>query len=242
MPRFLSPEVKARVRELYEGTALTHAQIAAKTGVGASTVSVLAEKWGWTRHPAAQRSPQLREWRRAAIVSLREAGAPAGLIADAAGCHRNTVGRIAPLKRAAAFGTGAAAAADAPPVPAHLAELHAALTKPELRKEEAAPLILRAAAALGAEALLRQDLAVERTAQALARLAERIAALPDEEPHSGAGLNDPDCWRPATFEETNILLEELARRFEVWNAKEDAEKAEAAAGALAESEAGVNSR
>jgi hypothetical protein len=115
-------------------------------------------------------------------------------------------------------------------------------TKPELRKEEAAPLILRAAAALGAEALLRQDLAVERTAQALARLAERIAALPDEEPHSGAGLNDPDCWRPATFEETNILLEELARRFEVWNAKEDAEKAEAAAGALAESEAGVNSR
>ena len=40
-------------------------------------------------------------------------------------------------------------------MPAHLAELHTALTKPVLRKGEAAPLLLRAAAALGAEALLR---------------------------------------------------------------------------------------
>src|SRR4051794_10844902 len=101
MPRYLAAEVVARVRELYEGTALTHARIAATTGVGASTVAVLAEKSGWTRHPAARRSPQLRGWKRAAIVSLREAGAPAGIIAEAAGCHRNTVARIAPRRAAA---------------------------------------------------------------------------------------------------------------------------------------------
>jgi hypothetical protein len=225
MPRFLAPEVVAKVRELYEGTSLTHARIAAKTGVGASTVAVLAEKWGWTRHPEARRSPQLRGWKRAAIVSLREAGAPAGVIAEAAGCHRNTVGRIAPLKRPAAPAVAPDHAAEAgvppiPPVPEHLADLHAALMSPELRKEEAAPLILRAAAALGAEALVRQDPQVERTGQILARLAERVAALPDLAPHPGAGADDGSAG-PATFEETNALLEELARRFEAWNPEED---------------------
>ena len=44
MPRFLPEEVVATVRELYEGTELTHAQIAARTGVGASTLAVLAQK------------------------------------------------------------------------------------------------------------------------------------------------------------------------------------------------------
>ena len=36
MPRFLPEEVVAKVRELYEGMPLTHARIAAATGVGAS--------------------------------------------------------------------------------------------------------------------------------------------------------------------------------------------------------------
>jgi hypothetical protein len=126
-----------------------------------------------------------------------------------------------PERRAAAFGTGAAVEAGFAPVPAHLAALHTALTRPELCKAEAAPLLLRAAAALGAEALLRQDLAVERTGQVLARLAERVAALPDEGPHAGAGIERTD-WRPATFEETNELLEELARRLGTWDAAEAA--------------------
>src|SRR5205085_7480100 len=134
MPRFLAAEVVARVRELYEGTPLTHAQIAAETGVGASTVAVLAQKHGWKRHPAARRSPQLRGWKRVAVVSLRDAGAPAGVIAAAAGCHRNTVGRIAPLCRAPAPAKPEAAAGSAPPppppIPEHLAQLPAALPSP----------------------------------------------------------------------------------------------------------------
>jgi hypothetical protein len=234
MPRFLSAEVVAKVRELYEGTAMTHARIAAETGVGASTVAVLAEKSGWKRHPAARRSPQLRGWKRVAIVSLREAGAPAGVIAEAAGCHRNTVGRIAPLRRAAAP-AGPKAAAEAgfaavpPPIPEHLADLHAALMSPDLRKAEAAPLLVRCAAALGAEALVRPDAQVERTAQALTRLAWRVAALPDEGPYAGRGADDGHRG-PATFAETNELLEDLARRLGAFGVEEFAEHAEADAG------------
>ncbi|HKG81957.1 MAG TPA: hypothetical protein VKB16_02175 [Beijerinckiaceae bacterium] len=66
-------------------------------------------------------------------------------------------------------------------------------------------------AALGAEALVRQDLAVERTGQVLARLAERVAALPDQGPYAGVG--PMRAGGPATFEETNALLDELARHF-----------------------------
>jgi hypothetical protein len=219
MPRFLAEEVVARVRELYEGMPLTHARIAAAAGVGESTVSVLAQKHGWTRCPEARTSRRLSHDQYEAILRLRDAGASARAVAAAAGCHARTVGRIAPPeRRAAAFGPGAALspgsapAASLPPVPEHLADLHAALVNPGLRKAEAAPLLVRAAAALGAEALMRQDAQVERTAQALARLAERVAALPDEGPYAGAGAGDG--WKgPATFEETNALLEDLARRF-----------------------------
>jgi hypothetical protein len=215
MPRFLPEEVVAKVRELYEGMPLTHARIAAATGVGESTVSVLAQKNGWTRCPEARTSRRLSHDQCEAILRLREAGASARSVAAAAGCHARTVGRIAPPeRRTAAFGTlaapwpGAAAQAGALPVPEHLADLHAALMSPGLRKAEAAPLLVRAAAALGAEALVRQDLAVERTGQVLARLAERVAALPDQGPYAGA---DPRQG-PATFEEENALLDELARR------------------------------
>ncbi|HEX8168676.1 MAG TPA: hypothetical protein VF601_23185 [Beijerinckiaceae bacterium] len=238
MPRFLAEEVVARVRELYEGAPLTHARIAAAAGVGESTVSVLARKHGWTRCPEARTSRRLSHDQYEAILRLRDTGASARSVAAAAGCHARTVGRIAPPdRRAAAFGTGAAsvpgaarsgAAAEAgfaavpPPVPEHLADLHAALVSPDLRKAEAAPLLVRAAAALGAEALVRPDAQVERTAQALARLALRVAALPDEGPYAGAGADDR--YRgPATFDEANELLEEIARRYEAFVAREDAE-------------------
>jgi hypothetical protein len=235
MPRFLPPEVVAKVRELYEGMPLTHARIAAATGVGASTVSVLAQKEGWTRHPEARTVARLAAGRREAILRLREAGVPARAVAAAAGCHPRTVGRIvSPERRAAAFGIDAAAEAGFPPVPAHLADLHAALTNPDLRKEEAAPLLLRTAAALGAEALLRQDAQVERTGQALARLAERVAALPDEGPYAGRGADD--AYRGfQTIEEENAALEELARRIEAFTVREDGKDAGGRAPALDES-------
>ncbi len=241
MPRFLSAEAKARARELYEGTTLSHARIGAAAGMGASTVSVLAQIEGWTRHPEARTSPRLAEDRRAAILRLRRAGAPAGDIAAAAGCHRNTIGRIAPLAGRRGVAIGPEAAAGSALIPAHFAELHAALTNPQLHKAEAVPLLLRCATALGAEALLRQDAEVERTAQALGRLAEGVAALPDEGPYAGRGADDA-YGGPQTFEEENAVLEELARRIEEWNATDDAEEAGAAARALDVSEADAKLR
>jgi DNA invertase Pin-like site-specific DNA recombinase len=121
MPRFLAAEVKAKVRELYEGTALTHARIAAATGVGASTVSVLAQREGWTRHPEARTVARLEAGRREAILRMREACVPARAIAAAAGCHPRTVGRIAsPERRAVAFGIDVSTEAGFAPVPAAL--------------------------------------------------------------------------------------------------------------------------
>src|SRR5215207_5356714 len=49
----------------------------------------------------------------------------------------------------------------------------------------------------GAAALVRQDLAVERTGQVLARLAERVAALPDQGPYAGVGPMRAGGRRPS---------------------------------------------
>ena len=222
MPRVLPTEVKERVRELYEGTGLTHARIAARTGVGASTVSVLAEKEGWTRHPEAKKSPGVPGQKRGAIVTLARHGVPKGEIAALAGIHRNTVGRIT-----AEAGLGATedpGAADAS-VPPHLAALYEALLKPDLHKNDAAPLLVRAAAVLGAQALVRADGPTAKAAQALGRLAEHVAALPEHGAY--AGVRDLDDG-PATYEETNELLEEFARRLEAFDAQEAAAAAAAA--------------
>jgi hypothetical protein len=221
MPRFLDLEVKARVRELYEGTGLTHAKIAARTGVGASTVSVLAEKEGWTRHPEAKKSPGVPGEKRGAIVTLARHGVPKGEIAALAGIHRNTVGRI--TAEAGLGATEEPGLADAS-VPPHLAALYEALLRPDLHKDDAAPLLVRAAAVLGAQALVRADGQAAKAAQALGRLAEHVAALPERGAYAGVR----DVYEgPQTVEETNELLEELAIRLGEW----DAERAAAGAAA-----------
>jgi hypothetical protein len=108
-------------------------------------------------------------------VRLARDGVPKREIAALAGVHRNTVGRIARGEGLASGQATGSAAALAP----HLAELHRALMDPDMYKEDAAPLLARAAAALAAEALVRPDAQAAKTAQALGRLAEHVAALPD---------------------------------------------------------------
>jgi transposase len=224
MPRFLDVEVKERVRELYEGTGLTHAKIAARTGVGASTVSVLAEKEGWTRHPEAKKSPGVAAVKRDAVVALVRHGVPKTEIAALAGIHRNTVGRIAAEAGLGAEEAGVGAETGVPP---HLADLYAALMKPDLHKDDAAPLLVRAAAVLGAQALVRADGPAAKAAQALGRLAEHVAALPERGAYAGVR----DVYEgPQSFDETNELLEEFALRLDAWDAQRRGEAA--AAGAL----------
>jgi len=208
MPKHLPPEVKQRVRALYEGSTLTHAQIGAEAGVAGSTVSVWGAAGGWTRPSGARVTARLVLAQRATVARLSRNGARHADVAVAVGCHRRTVGRIA--------AAGPVPADEGPPEPPpHLAELRAALVNPSVRKEEAVPLLTRAATALAADALVTPDAQAERTARALANLAHCLAALPDHGPHAGA--HDP-YQGPQTFEETNELLEELATRLAEWNA------------------------
>jgi hypothetical protein len=212
MGKHLPDDVKHNARALYEGTTLTHAAIGAEVGVAPSTVSVWAAAGGWTRPRGARVTARLVTAQRATVSRLFRNGARAGDVAAVAGCHRRTVGRIAAMEP---FGPDEAApGADAAP---HLAELRAALLNPGIRKDEAAPLITRAAAALTADALVAPDAQAERTARALANLAHCLAALPDHGPHAG-GAHDPYAG-PQTFEETNACLEELAMRLEQFSAE-----------------------
>ena len=50
----------ATVRRLIEQTTLSHGQIAARTGVSGSTISVWARDGGWKRPPVAPRDPDTR--------------------------------------------------------------------------------------------------------------------------------------------------------------------------------------
>ena len=147
MPKHLPPEVKQRVRALYEGSTLTHAQIGAEAGVAGSTVSVWGAAGGWTRPPGARVTARLVLAQRATVARLSRNGARHADVAVAVGCHRRTVGRIAAARPVTAD--------EGPPEPpAHLAELRAALVNPSVRKDEAVPLLTRAATALAADALV----------------------------------------------------------------------------------------
>jgi hypothetical protein len=222
MPKHLPPEVKQKVRALYEGSTLTHAQIGAETGVAESTVSVWGAAGGWTRPRGARVTARLVLAQRATVARLSRNGARPADVAAAAGCHRRTVGRIAAEPFAA---EPLAAEAPTPEPPPHLAELHAALVNPSLRKEEAVPLLTRAATAVAADALLAPNAQAERTARALASLAHCLAALPDQGPHAGAGLYDDPYAGPQSFDEINECLEELAIRLGEWKGEVDERKA-----------------
>src|SRR5436305_14006852 len=62
--RLVSDVVLAKVRHLYEGTDLTHRQIAARTGVHHVSVSRWGRHFGWQRPPHAPRaSNMVPDWR-----------------------------------------------------------------------------------------------------------------------------------------------------------------------------------
>ena len=67
-------------------------------------------------------------------------------------------------------------------------------------------------------------LTVEGRGRAHQRLhrTERVAALPDEGPYAGRSADDAGGG-PQTFEETNALLEEIARRFADFGVETDPE-------------------
>ncbi|HEX8663616.1 MAG TPA: phage terminase small subunit-related protein [Beijerinckiaceae bacterium] len=203
------PEKRAQAKWLGETTTLNCAEIAARVDASPSIVRTWKADDRWKRPAGAPEKRTFTRERREAIARLRGLGGTNADIARVAECSPDTVARIPPIPPR---GAKAQAAAPAPGLaPEEAARLHEALTAEGLGRRELLRLIERALVLVAADALVGRDPLVDRRAQALARTAATVKALPDDAA-AGVSLHD-QLSVPATFEETNLLLEELARRF-----------------------------
>jgi len=202
------PEVKAAVRKMVEETTLTFAAIAAATGVPRATVSDWTVRHGWRRPDGAFTRRPLPKAEHAA----------AGRILGQGVCHRDlalvmhrdpeVVRRWRPP--GAAAGDAASADDGASLLPPQAAALHEALTAGPIGRDEFLRRTPEALALVMAETVIAK-LNPDRKAQALAHLTATAARMPVEAPAPGASQDD-DQNGPATYDETNALIEELALR------------------------------
>jgi hypothetical protein len=211
MPQRHPDETKAQTRLLCETTAMTYQEIGAAVGVPAPTIGYWKRTEGWTRPPEAlQRRPIPRRKRNAAIRLCQAGGNPDDL-AEILECHRRTAQRLRHevhdgLEPPAAFAPDEAAA------------LHAALAGGGLDRRTLLRLAEEALARAILDALARRD--PHARVQDLARTIQTIRMLPDQAPAGGVFLHDRPPG-PATFDEANALLEDLARRYEAFLAREE---------------------
>lgn len=197
---------------------MTFAAIAAATGVPRATVSDWTVRHGWKRPDGAFTRRPLPKAEHAA----------AGRILDCGVCHRDlalvmhrdpeVVRRWRP--------PGAAAAGDADGgaslLPAQAAALHEALTAGPIGRDEFLLRTPEALALVMAETVIAK-LNPDRKAQALAHLTATAARMPAEAPARGASPDDASHDDgPATYDETNALLEEFALRLAAFDAGEQA--------------------
>ena len=163
-------------------------------------------------------------------AASRAEHAAAGRILGQGVCHRDlalvmhrdpeVVRRWRPPGAAAA---GAAAAADdgASLLPPQAAALHEALTAGPIGRDEFLRRTPEALALVMAETVIAK-LNPARKAQALAHLTATAARMPAEAPARGASPDDSHDNGPATYDETNALLEEFALRLAAFDAAEQA--------------------
>jgi hypothetical protein len=218
MPWSHSPELQAAVRQVVEGTTTSIAAIAAATGVGRSTVSDWIAREGWTRpEGASTRRPVTRE-ERAAATRVLDLGASLHDVGLLMRRHPEVVRRWRTPRDASA----AAEAEEAPRAPpAHAAALYEALTAGAIGRDELVRRAPQALALVMAETLVAR-LDPDRKARALARLAAIAASMPADAPARGALPDDDLHAGPATYDETNALLEEFAVRLAAFDAAEEA--------------------
>jgi hypothetical protein len=217
MPWSHSPELKAAVRELVEGTTMSIAAISAATGVASSTIGDWIVRERWIRPEGAfTRRPVTREERAAATRTLDLGASPhdVGLLMRR---HPEVV------RRWRTPGDASAAAEEEAPraPPAHAAALYEALTAGAIGRDELVRRAPQALALVMAETLVAR-LDPDRKAQALARLAAIAARMPADAPARGALPDDDLHAGPATYDETNALLEEFAVRLAAFDAAEQA--------------------
>jgi hypothetical protein len=200
-----SPEVKAAVRALVEGTEKSLAEIGAETGVGRSTVSEWTTGEGWRRPEGAfSRRPVTRAVQDAArrMLAMGVCLHDLALVMER---NPDVVRRWRPPRKAAA-----PPAEDARAAPPQVAALYAALTTGLIGRDELLRHTPQALALVMAETVFG-TLNPDRKAQALARITASAARMPAEAPAPRAPLKDAYDG-PGTYDETNALIEELAQR------------------------------
>jgi hypothetical protein len=217
------PEKRAKARWLGETTTMSCTAIAAQVEVPASTVRAWKRIDGWKRPPGAPTRRVLSAADCDAIARMQAGGARNADIARVARRHPDTVARAA--RRGSERRAAEAAPVAAPfaaSAPEEVAALRQGLLAGGLGRRELLGLVRRTLALATVDLIDDRTLPPDRRAQGLARIAITIKTLPDDAPAAGAASHDHQSG-PATFEETNALLEEIACRYEAFCARGERE-------------------
>lgn len=210
-----SPEVQARVQRLVEGTSRSYGEIEAETRVSGTTARYWTRTRGWKRPKSAPTRRRFHPEQRAAIERALAAGASVHDVALIAERHPETIRKLCP-HRGGIEAAAADAGREAEPVPAGVVALCEALMAEGIGRDEFLRHAPQAFGFVTVQALLGRDPHVHRTAKALAQLAASAARIP-----AAPAVHDDPYAGPATYDETNALLEEFAERLAAWNAQED---------------------
>jgi hypothetical protein len=205
MPQRHSEETKGAAQRLCATTAMTYAEIGAElSGVPGPTVASWARRHGWTRPPTAIRRRPIPKEKRAEGALLLKAGVPPEEVALRLDCHLETARRL-----------GRALPAVGPPLAEAAPELLADLKEAArmgVGRGECFALTGRALMLVTFD-LLSREIAPERRARGVALVAASLRlVLPDQGSADGVFLHDRPPG-PATFDEANALLGDLARHF-----------------------------
>jgi hypothetical protein len=207
------PEVRAEAGRLIRTTTHSIAEIAEEVGAPASTIRVWMRRDSWIRPAlAAYRLARSPERLAAARRLFEEQGTTVDL-AILLGCSERWL-----YERIEVEGWRKPSREESD---AAIAEIAAALRKPELSREDVIRLFRRGAALIGADALSGRGARAERN---LATLLRAKGLLIDASATRGAqGERErDDAAEPDSFAEIDLLVEEIAQRFEALCGGEDA--------------------
>jgi transposase-like protein len=179
-----SAETRAYAKERFENSDISIGELSAETTVPQATLRYWRRRDRWKPRPDPPRRT-IKPQKRPALLRVHLGCATAPDVAALLDCAETTArNELAALKRHPRQGS------HAEPVAAHLADMREALCRADLRRAELIGLLHRVAASVGAEALLGRDPQLDRTAVGVARMADRIAALPDDAGAAGVTSHD----------------------------------------------------
>ena len=214
------PEVVARARHLIETTTMTYADIGAETNVPGPTVGTWTRAKGWIRPPGAFKRTPIPQAHRAPAMRILEAGASHHDLAMIMGCHPEVLGRLR-RRRTVPARDRPDSCVEALPGP--VAAVYEALTSGAVARPDFFRHAQQALALIAGEALITRAHSAATRAQAIARVAVTMTKLPDDGAPAGASAHDDAYAGPATYDETNALLEDFARRLAAFDAAGEAD-------------------